>query len=109
MIPHIMLQVLPQRTDYSEPPFMSPRSDYADPPPVYMNTGDEELAEKLSQMWLSSKGLNQDSRVKLYNQVVAESKKKAHSRNLYDAAEANYQRVVYGPVAQAQVSTVFRF
>ncbi|KAF6209691.1 hypothetical protein GE061_015440 [Apolygus lucorum] len=101
--PHLQpLPVLPQRTDYAEPPVLSPRSDYAEPPPVYMNTGDTELTEKLSQIWLSSKGLTQDNKVKLHNQMVAESKKKAQVRNLYDAAEANYQRVVYGPAGQTQ-------
>ncbi|BES96427.1 TyrKc [Nesidiocoris tenuis] len=93
---------LPPKTNYAEPPVQSPLDNYSEPPPIYMNTTDSELSEKLSQIWLSSKGLAQDSKVTLHNQMVAESKKKGHGRNLYDAAEANYQRVVYGPVVQAQ-------
>ncbi|KAK9502014.1 hypothetical protein O3M35_012626 [Rhynocoris fuscipes] len=59
----------------------------------YMNTNDVELSEKLNKIWLESKGLTQDRKIKLHNQVVAESKRKA--RNLYDPAEANYHKVVY--------------
>ncbi|XP_073970007.1 activated Cdc42 kinase isoform X2 [Rhodnius prolixus] len=64
----------------------------------YMNTDDVELSEKLSKIWLESKGLTQEGKIKLHNEVVAESKRKA--RNLYDPAEANYHKVVYSSTPQ---------
>ncbi|XP_066901989.1 activated Cdc42 kinase Ack [Halyomorpha halys] len=57
----------------------------------YINT-EEDLSEKIGQMWLGSKGMSKDS-IKMHNQLVAECKKKA--RNLYDPVEANYQRINY--------------
>lgn len=57
----------------------------------YINT-EEDLSEKIGQMWLNSKGMSKDS-IKMHNQLVAECKKKA--RNLYDPVEANYQRINY--------------
>ncbi|XP_014253894.1 activated CDC42 kinase 1 [Cimex lectularius] len=72
----------------SQPPVQESQGTYA-------NIIESELNEKLSQIWLSSGSLSEQSKVQLHNQVIADIKKKAQGRNLYDPVEANYQRVIY--------------